>query len=90
VQTVSNGSSSITGTVLYQDNTWSQQNGLSFSSGGSVTLDINSNAQFRSTFTTSANTTFGTVDTISFLSSSGSSQFQTSGSLQATNGSFTW
>jgi hypothetical protein len=88
VNTASNTTTTLTGTVVFTDNTWSQQSGLSYSSGGTSCIVAQSTITYRYVGTDAAGQ-FGASDTITALDSCGD-QFSQSGDLSTASRTFSF
>jgi hypothetical protein len=88
VNTNTNTTTTVTGTLTFQDTEWSQQSGLSHSSGGSICVSSSTSLNYRFAGT-SGSTQFGYSDTITSLNACGDLISQ-SGSLKAGGGTYSF
>jgi len=84
----SNTSTTVTGTITYSDNEWSQQSGLNYSSGGSLCVSNTGGLTYRMVGT-DPGSTLGVSDVILSFNSCGSSVSQ-SGSMTTSSGTFSF
>ncbi len=87
VNTASNTTTTISGTINFADTTYSRQSGLSYSSGGRISIASTTSIAYER-IGTSAAATFGTRDTVISVSSSGPSTVDQHGSLSTAAASY--
>ena len=87
IHTASNTTTTVSGSIQYTDTTFSQQSGLNFSSGGTVSM-VGGTAVSYELIGTSGSTTFGTRDTLMSFSSSGTGDSDQHGTLVTAGGTF--